>query len=170
MPTSRRTGRPVSSDTSAVVMVMPADGPSLGTAPAGKCTWKRRASVVGVDVRRSSRWLRTHDRAIWADSFITSPSWPVTWRPGSPSHGRGLDEEHVAAGAGDGQAGGHARAPTVRSASSSAWNRGPAQQVREVVPSSTTTGVAAPPATLTATLRSALPSWRSSSRTPASRV
>ena len=33
MPTSTRTGRPVSSDASAVVIVTPADGPSLGTAP-----------------------------------------------------------------------------------------------------------------------------------------
>ena len=41
IPTSLRTGRCVSSDTSAVVIVMPADGPSFGTAPAGKCTWNR---------------------------------------------------------------------------------------------------------------------------------
>ncbi len=35
--TSSRTGRPVSSDTSAVTIVTPALGPSLGMAPAG--TW-----------------------------------------------------------------------------------------------------------------------------------
>ena len=37
--TSARTGMPVSSDTIAVAIVMPADGPSLGVAPAGTCTW-----------------------------------------------------------------------------------------------------------------------------------
>ena len=47
MPTVGRTGVSVSSDTSAVVMVTPALGPSLGTAPAGTCTWKRRASAAG---------------------------------------------------------------------------------------------------------------------------
>ena len=42
MPTVDLTGRPVSSDASAVVIVMPALGPSFGTAPAGTCTWKSR--------------------------------------------------------------------------------------------------------------------------------
>ena len=37
--TSSCTGRPVSSDTRAVAIVMPALGPSLGIAPAGTCTW-----------------------------------------------------------------------------------------------------------------------------------
>ena len=37
MPTSERTGRLVSSDTSAVTIVTPAEGPSLGMAPAGTC-------------------------------------------------------------------------------------------------------------------------------------
>ena len=44
MATSRRTGRPVSAEISAVAMVMPADGPSLGMAPAGH---------VDVDVQLS---------------------------------------------------------------------------------------------------------------------
>ena len=39
MATSRRTGAPVRADTMAVVMAMPAEGPSLGTAPSGKWTW-----------------------------------------------------------------------------------------------------------------------------------
>ena len=41
--TSDRTGRPDSSDASAVVIVTPADGPSLGTAPAGTWTWTPRS-------------------------------------------------------------------------------------------------------------------------------
>ena len=39
MATSLRTGRPVRADSMAVAMAMPADGPSLGTAPSGKWTW-----------------------------------------------------------------------------------------------------------------------------------
>lgn len=39
MATLPRTGRPDSADSMAVVMAMPADGPSLGTAPSGKWTW-----------------------------------------------------------------------------------------------------------------------------------
>ena len=38
MATSRRTGRFVSAETMAVQIVMPADGPSFGTAPSGKWT------------------------------------------------------------------------------------------------------------------------------------
>ena len=33
------TFRPVSEETNEVTIVIPADGPSLGTAPAGTCTW-----------------------------------------------------------------------------------------------------------------------------------
>ena len=40
MPTVCFTGRFVSSDASAVVIVMPALGPSFGIAPAGTWTWK----------------------------------------------------------------------------------------------------------------------------------
>ena len=36
---SPRTGRPVSSDASAVTMVTPAEGPSFGMAPDGTCRW-----------------------------------------------------------------------------------------------------------------------------------
>ena len=36
---SGRTGRSVSSDTSAVTMVTPAEGPSFGIAPAGTWMW-----------------------------------------------------------------------------------------------------------------------------------
>src|SRR5688572_32094835 len=39
-----RTTRPVSSETRAVAIVTPAEGPSLGMAPAGTCTWMSERS------------------------------------------------------------------------------------------------------------------------------
>ena len=72
--TSPRTGRRVSSETSAAAMVTPADGPSLGIAPEGTWTW------ISDDLKKSGSMLhcaacaRTHDSAARADSFITSPS------------------------------------------------------------------------------------------------
>ena len=44
VPTVCFTGRPLSSDARAVVMVTPALGPSFGIAPAGTCTWNSRSS------------------------------------------------------------------------------------------------------------------------------
>ena len=49
MATSERTGRPERAETIAVVIVIPAEGPSLGTAPAGTCTcraWRSKKSGV----------------------------------------------------------------------------------------------------------------------------
>lgn len=73
--TSARTVRPVRSETSAVTIVTPALGPSLGIAPAG--TWMWRSWVANQSSGRSPAWPRTQESAAWADSFITSPSWPV---------------------------------------------------------------------------------------------
>ena len=39
MATPARIFRPVRAESMAVVTAMPAEGPSLGTAPSGKCTW-----------------------------------------------------------------------------------------------------------------------------------
>ena len=56
---------------------MPADGPSFGIAPAG--TW----TCTSIDPRRSSgicsfdACVAAYVSAARADSFITSPSWPV---------------------------------------------------------------------------------------------
>ncbi len=49
MATSPRTSRPDSSEASAVVRVTPAEGPSFGTAPAGKwtCTERSFSAVTG---------------------------------------------------------------------------------------------------------------------------
>jgi hypothetical protein len=39
-----RTGMPVRTETIAVTMATPADGPSFGVAPSGTCTWMSRFS------------------------------------------------------------------------------------------------------------------------------
>ena len=85
IPTVCLTGRSVSSDASAVAIVMPALGPSFGIAPAGTWTWnvplvERRlvdAELLGVRPDVGERDA--------ADSFMTSPSWPVSVRPPRPS-------------------------------------------------------------------------------------
>src|SRR3954469_5134735 len=59
MPTAWRTARPVSSETSAIVIVMPALGPSFGTAPAGTWTWKSRCANTSGSIWKSTAWLRT---------------------------------------------------------------------------------------------------------------
>ncbi len=74
----------MSSETRAVTIVTPADGPSFGTAPAGKCTWIDRSNADG-SMPSSPACARTQDSAMEADSFITSPSWPVTVSPAVPS-------------------------------------------------------------------------------------
>ena len=102
-----------------------------------------------------------------ADSFITSPSWPVRVRPGSPVHRGGLDEQHVAAGAGDREAGGHARGR--RALGRLRREPGPAEVVGQVVDVDADRRRSTSPAS-TATLRRILASARSSCRTPASRV
>jgi hypothetical protein len=62
-------------------MVQPAEGPSLGVAPAGTWTWtaeRSRKLLPG-----STRWrkLRAKVCAMLALSFITSPSWPARKSP-----------------------------------------------------------------------------------------
>ena len=109
IPTVCLTGRPVSSDVSAVVIVIPALGPSLGIAPAGTWTWNSRPSRRPRSMPSASAWPRTYESAIRADSFITSPSWPVRTKPSLPVHRGRLDEQDVAAGAGHREAGRDAR-------------------------------------------------------------
>ena len=62
--TSRRTGMPVSVEIIAVTMPMPADGPSLGTAPSGKWTWMSlRAKIDRLDaIGRRARLHEAHRR------------------------------------------------------------------------------------------------------------
>ena len=77
MPTSSDTVRPVTSETIAVAIATPAEGPSLGTAPAGTWMCTSCSANHSGSIPSSSAWLRTQERAAWADSCITSPSWPV---------------------------------------------------------------------------------------------
>jgi len=65
-PPSTFTGLPVSSEASAVVMVTPAEGPSLGTAPRGARARGKRRLVVPSSKPRLSACERTNDRAISA--------------------------------------------------------------------------------------------------------
>ena len=62
---------PVTRDASAVVSVIPAEGPSLGTAPAG--TWICRSFSSNI-AAFPGYMAFTRLTAICADSFITSPS------------------------------------------------------------------------------------------------
>mmetsp|Transcript_154218 Transcript_154218/g.280097 ORF Transcript_154218/g.280097 Transcript_154218/m.280097 type:complete len:298 (+) Transcript_154218:65-958(+) len=82
MARSGRTSRPVSKETMAVVMVTPAEGPSFGTAPAGKWMCRSvplssRLLLPASDMPSFSACARTHPVASLTLSTMTSPSWPV---------------------------------------------------------------------------------------------
>ena len=93
-----RTGRPVSSEASAVAIVTPADGPSFGIAPAG--TWTcmstlleevgRDAEAVGARADVAERRLR---RLLHHVAELAGEREALLAR-----HARRLDEEDVAAG------------------------------------------------------------------------
>src|SRR6266576_4281331 len=76
--TSWRAGLRQSSDASAAAMVMPAEGPAFGTPPAGTC--RCASDCVNASSGMPSALARARSRlhAACADSFITSPSWPVS--------------------------------------------------------------------------------------------
>ena len=65
-------------------MVTPADGPSFGTAPAGTWTCTPRSFMPVTGSSSSAPCERRKESAICADSFITSPSWPVSVTPDAP--------------------------------------------------------------------------------------
>src|SRR5437660_2951653 len=75
--TSWRAGRWHNSDASAVAIVIPADGPSLGTAPAGTCRCTSVCVNASSGMPRAPARARNRLHAACADSFITSPSCPV---------------------------------------------------------------------------------------------
>ena len=77
MAVSARTLRLVSSEARAVNIATPADGPSLGTAPAGTWTWMSDLSNSFSSMPRSAARDLTRLSAAVALSRITSPSWPV---------------------------------------------------------------------------------------------
>ncbi len=82
MATSWRTGTLASALTSAVAIVTPADGPSLGIAPAGTWTCTSTPLRRSLGMPRRAAFDFAYVRAARADSFMTSPSWPV--RTSSP--------------------------------------------------------------------------------------
>src|SRR5216683_697385 len=90
--TSFRTGTPLARDASAVMIATPADGPSLGIAPAGTCTWIDFPSKARGSSSSREALDRTKESAACADSLITSPSIPVrssSSRPGTIDADRG---------------------------------------------------------------------------------
>ena len=108
IPTVCLTGRPESSDASAVAIVMPALGPSFGIAPAGTWTWNERSSNADSSMP-SSLGVRAHvgerdaRRLLHHVAELPGEDEPVLLA----GHRGGLDEEDVAARAGHGQAGRH---------------------------------------------------------------
>ena len=74
---SSATGTPRTSDAIAVAIVIPAEGPSFGTAPAGTWMWTSCSANQFSGSPRAVVCERTHESAACADSCITSPSWPV---------------------------------------------------------------------------------------------
>ena len=99
-------GLSISNDTNAVVIVTPAEGPSLLMAPFGKCTWISVLSIrlvscpnpswkkdtifildkdcLGLGYCTFLEFDRIQDNANVADSFITSPNCPVNTNSPSP--------------------------------------------------------------------------------------
>src|SRR2546422_4511524 len=75
--TSWRAGRRHRSDASAVAIAIPADGPSFGTAPAGRCRCTSVCVNASSGIPSGPARARSKLHAACADSFITSPSCPV---------------------------------------------------------------------------------------------
>ncbi len=106
-----RTGRPVSSDASAVTIVTPALGPSFGIAPAGTWTWNSRFSnAFSGRCPSASAWplhvgQRDPRRLLHDVAQLAGQDQPAR----RPVMARRLDEQDVAARAGHRQAGGDAR-------------------------------------------------------------
>ena len=167
--TSWRTGMPVASETSAVAIVTPADGPSFGIAPAGTCTWiSWRASSASSRPSSASR-QRAKVSAACARLLHHVAELAGQHEPAAGGVGR-LDAQHLAAGLGPGEpvrdadladsAGAglaeDGAAGRASAASAAARRRAPWR--------------ASPSAARRATLRHTAAIWRSRSRTPASRV
>src|SRR5438094_163629 len=71
-------GRRDKADTSAVAIVTPADGPSFGIAPAGTWIWMSVPLNAASGMPSWSACDLAYVSAARADSFMTSPSWPVS--------------------------------------------------------------------------------------------
>jgi hypothetical protein len=75
--TSEMTGVPNASESRAVTVVQPAEGPSLGTAPWGTCKCTVPCSRTVFSGSRARRRWRAYVCAICNDSLKTSPSCPA---------------------------------------------------------------------------------------------
>ena len=105
---SQRTLRSVQTEMSAVAMVIPAEGPSLGMAPSGMWMWKSFCGEdldvdpelrgVGPGIAQGGLGRFLHDVAQRAGQE----------QPALALHLRRLDEQDLAARLGPGHAGGHA--------------------------------------------------------------
>ena len=82
MATSWWIARSLSTDAITSPIVMPALGPSFGTPAAGKCTWMSNRPKASDGISNACARERTYECAACTDSFMTSPSCPVsTTRP-----------------------------------------------------------------------------------------
>ena len=70
----------VRADANDVTMVIPADGPSLGIAPSGTWMWIFQLSKISSCKFSSLVCALRYSKASIADSFITSPRFPVNVR------------------------------------------------------------------------------------------
>ena len=151
-----------------MAIATPAEGPSLGTAPAGTWTWM---SCVGEPVvGRARERARCACAAHPGERRLGRLPHHVAELAGDrqlarAGHRGRLDEEHLAADRRPGEAGGDARvlgaaalsrrrSGACRAARGRAWRR------------SCTLPLALPSATSRATLRQIVPIWRSRLRTP----
>ncbi|KAH3670744.1 hypothetical protein OGAPHI_001260 [Ogataea philodendri] len=75
--TSGSKGRFRASDRNDDVIATPAEGPSFGVAPSGKCKCICARSKNRFSTKRLARNILENEYAIRTDSFITSPSCPV---------------------------------------------------------------------------------------------
>ena len=169
--TSLRTGRPLISEASATVIATPAEGPSLGTAPAGTWMWmscsanqsSSSSGAISLPVaahvgERRLRRLLHHVAELAGDR-----------QPARARHRGRLDEEDVAAGRRPGEAG--RDAGVLGAAALLGEDAAAAEQLAGASwPRSLTLPLTLPSATSRATLRQTVPIWRSRLRTPASRV
>ena len=160
----------MASDAMAVIIVTPADGPSLGMAPAGMWTWISLPASSAGWMPTSAPCERVHERAIRADSRMTSPSWPVrTRRSPGPSACVALASTNRTSPPAPVTARPVATPGVAVRSAASWWNFGrPRASCRSSGPM--VMWPSAPSATRRAALRSTLPISRSSPRTPASRV
>ena len=161
------TVRPVNSETRAVNIATPAEGPSFGIAPAGTWTWMSLPRTAWVDPEARRLALDQRQRRLRALAHDLAELAGQDQAALARDAGR-LDEQDVAADRRPGQAG--------RDAGDAGAHRDLALELARPEDLVQVVGVdrhlrrRVPSATFIAALRSAVPISRSRLRTPASRV